>query len=393
MKKVYFFAIAFLIISIVSGCSNKSSVSNKTTHNTFSEKSNLNKQTNSTPTENNVLNKSTNQKQSSYSSLSMVNEITGWILKDNKLLRTVDGGNSWKDVSPCSFDINDKYSMGKCFYNDNTAWISLGSNGKLAVYNTTDGGSHWDKTLLPTTENWEYPGGQSISFINLMDGYILVDSDPALGTMYKAIYKTNDGGKSWKRISNISENIASYPTGMKFKNMEEGWITSSNHGQDYILTFRTNDYGINWSKENIQIPSIYKDGYYTNSYPPTFFDKDTENGVIPIEYVSSTAERFIIPYVTTDGGNTWSITNDLSTYIFDCYDFLDEKQWWAIDKKDNKLYKTNDSGKTWEEISQSESFKNIESINFVTEKVGWAMGNNIFIKTIDGGKTWSNLDF
>lgn len=77
---------------------------------------------------------------------------------------------------------------------------------------------------------------------------------------------------------------------------------------------------------------------------------------------------------------------------FSCFDFYDENQWWAIDSKDNKLFYTSNHGSDWNEISQNEIFKNIKSLKFVSKNVGWAIGDYIFIKTIDGGRTWSKVD-
>lgn len=400
MRKLYYLTIAFLLISLVSGCSNKSSDSKKNDYkaanNTLSEQSSADMPTTNTPiavTPSEV--NSQNKSQSSYSSLSMMNETTGWIVKDNKLLRTVDGGNSWRDISP----YNDGSAMaGKCFYDGNTAWVSRGTE----IYHTIDGGSHWGKTILNIKEKWELCIYQ-IDFLNQMDGYALVVSDAAMGKMSKSIYKTNDGGENWQRIGDITNKIYSYPLSMKFKNANEGLITSTSRGENDIFTFKTTDGGTTWSKENMEMLDayragyynieVYKAGYYTNSYQPAFFT-NSQDGVVPVEYVAlGQWKRFVIPYITNDDGSTWSHMYDLNTNnTFECYDFYNKNQWWAINRTDNILYKTNDSGEYWNKVSESSYFKDIESINFVSEKVGWAMGSNIFIKTIDAGKTWSKAD-
>ena len=339
------------------------------------------------------------EKTAFYRNFSMVNETAGWILRNNKLLRTVNGGLDWDDVSPYSdmeANNNDQSSVSTYFYDSNFAWVALGTylqdnSTKLIIFYTTDGGTHWNKTFVPITEQWESGSEGYISFSDCINGFLLLTSSPSLGQMNKSMYKTNDGGKSWSRIGNITDEIESYPTGMAFKNIKEGWITSSYHGQNYILTFKTDDGGRNWHKENLQITSMYND-YYTDSYAPVFFSNEKKNGILPLKYVKEES-RFIIPYITKDGGESWSATKVLGNYTFSIYDFLSEKQWWAIDYKDNKLYETNNSGVSFEAVSENKIFKDIKTLEFVTNQIGWAIGQDFFIKTIDGGKSWSKVNF
>jgi photosystem II stability/assembly factor-like uncharacterized protein len=289
--------IGLVLVSLIFfvGCSNSSKFNS--VFNTKPQKKN-----NSTSQSNDTLNQNfgnnqTPEKSELYSNLLMVNKTTGWVIRNNEVLRTINGGLDWNDVSPYSNSkTNDTQPIVSiCFYNSNIAWVTIGTDltdsNKLSVYYTTDGGEHWQKSFLPTLEQWEGTGSEYISFIDSLNGFILVTSQPALGVMEKSIYKTNDGGKSWLRIGNITDKISSYPTGMTFKNSREGWITSSNHGQNYITTFKTDDGGYSWHKENLQMASEHKD-YYTNSYPPVFLNNEKKFGILPIEYVKEQS-RFI----------------------------------------------------------------------------------------------------
>lgn len=389
-----FIGLILLSLVFLIGCSNSSKIDS-------SSNTKPQKQNNSTSQSNNTLNQNigdnqTSEKSELYSNLLMVDKTTGWVIKNNAVLRTINGGLDWNDVSPYSSSkVNDTQSIVSIyFYDSNIAWVSLGKDlndgNKLIVFHTTDGGEHWEKEFLPTIEVWEGTGSENINFIDSLNGFILVTSQPGLGLMDKSIYKTNDGGKSWLRIENITDKIPSYPTGMTFKNIREGWITSSNHGQNYITTFKTDDGGYSWHKENIQMVSVYKD-YYTNSYPPVFLNNEKKFGILPIEYLGEQS-RFIIPYITNDGGNSWTATKVLSNYALSYYDFIKEKQWLAIDNKENKLYETSNGGDSFEELSQNEIFKGIKTLDFVTSQIGWAIGDNFFIKTIDGGKNWTKIN-
>lgn len=385
MKKLSILIIAFLLGSIFSGCSTKTSLINKNTQKSIVNKSNQN-----------IADNQTSEKPELYSKLLMVNKAIGWVIKNNEIFRTINGGLDWNNVSPYGISKNnDTQLMASAYYDSNIAWVILGndlnSDNKLIVYHTTDGGAHWGKELLPTIEAWEGTGSENINFVNSLNGFILVTSGPALGQMDKSIYKTIDGGKHWLRIGNITDKIASYPTGMTFKNTLEGWITSSYHGQDYILSFKTDDGGHSWHKENLQKVLVYKD-YYTNSYPPVFLNNEKNIGVIPIEYVKEDS-RFIITYITRNGGKSWIATKIAGNNVFSCYDFINGRQWWAIDYKKSELYETSNGGDSFNEISQNDLFKGIKTLDFVTNQIGWAIGDDFFIKTIDGGKNWTKVNF
>jgi photosystem II stability/assembly factor-like uncharacterized protein len=55
-----------------------------------------------------------------------------------------------------------------------------------------------------------------------------------------------------------------------------------------------------------------------------------------------------------------------------------------------QLFTTTDSGQTWKTIKPDVDFKDVTQIDFISNTIGWAIGKNIFIKTIDGGFTWKN---
>lgn len=380
MKRIFIGVLFLLMMSLISGCAQKVPDTNRKS----SEVSIASE------TESSESDKTNVQQASSQSNINLsVNENNGWIMKKDKVLKTGDRGKTWKDVTPYTNGSRPAYF----FYDSKAAWISLSSrtqDKKITVYYTVDGGINWNKSFLPIKEDWENWGDQYICFTDLHNGFLLADSDPACGLMMKAIYKTSDGGKSWTRIGEISDKIDSYPSGIVFVNPNRGWITSYNHGQDYILTFRTDDGGHSWNKENLQIISENKD-CYTNSYPPVFFGKDKMTGILPVEYIND-KRKFIVPYMTRDGGNSWSPLKNLANHDFSCFDFIDEKQWLAIGFKDNKLYATNNGGTDWAEISQNEMLKDIKTLNFFTSQFGLASGDNIYMCTEDGGKTWTDFN-
>lgn len=330
---------------------------------------------------------------SSFKSTLLCSKTTGWIFEGNKVLRTSDGAKSWIDTSPYLSDINKlnegNYNITAYFYNSEIAWVALGIFSpakKLFIYKTINGGRKWTKTAVPIKEDWECTGDCDICFISLKNGFMLINSEPSLGLMNKSIYKSENGGTSWKRINVISRQIEGYPNGIMFTDKMRGWITSVNHGQEYIPVFKTVNGGLSWKKENLKLYSSFKNGYYTNALTPIIFNY--EEAVLPIEYIKND-ERFIIPYLTNNGGKTWQVETRFKNYKSLCYDYINKKQWWMVDNKNYKLYSTDDGGKHWVQIAQNPLLKNLKSIRFIDPKFSWGISDNYLLKIIIDNKNVS----
>ncbi len=184
-------------------------------------------------------------------------------------------------------------------------WISAGTgngqNQEVAVFYTDDGGENWRKSALP--EATATDGKQFFEFVDKNNGYILLTSSPGLGQMVKELYQTTDGGKSWHRIGDITSHVESYPTGMTFRTVSEGWISSLYHGQDGTLLFHTADGGKTWKQQTLDVPPTLQD-HYSNVYPPVFFGQDKVKGVVMLEFVKEGSSLYL-PYFTEDGGRSW----------------------------------------------------------------------------------------
>lgn len=66
---------------------------------------------------------------------------------------------------------------------------------EIAVLRTSDGGAAWAQSLLDV-EPWE-TGGVHMAFAGEQEGWLLLTSDPALGSMRKSVFRSSDGGQTW----------------------------------------------------------------------------------------------------------------------------------------------------------------------------------------------------
>ena len=241
--------------------------------------------------------------------------------------------------------------------NDNIA-IAVGESGK--IIKSFDSGETW-KNISINIPNELY----GVQFLNTKVGYINGD---------KILLKTTNSGENWFKVNYPSESYP-YVNKMTFITEEEGFL----YGNDGKL-YKTNNGGKTWDFMNL--------GFVTITDIEFFDDK---NGVLSINN-----NRLL---KTNNGGLSWEqITlniTELSNYVqFVKLNIVNNKVGYAI-TYDGKVIKTEDSGETW-------GFKNEIQIEYPTEfkfldeNTGYLLSGFNFAsihKTIDGGTTWSEINF
>ena len=124
--------------------------------------------------------------------LDIVDEQIAWASgAEGTVLRTIDGGSTWENVSVASADTIDFRDI-EAFSANEAVILSAGFPG--VVLKTTDGGKSWNLVYEDYREDiffdamdfWDDKNG--IAFGDAIDGRIV-------------IIKTNDGGKSWQLTS------------------------------------------------------------------------------------------------------------------------------------------------------------------------------------------------
>lgn len=329
-------------------------------------------------------------------SFHMTDAKQGWGITLAGIWRTEDGAASWRhtlsNTVPIPDDAVQLGLLGHHFADDKEAWIisAYGPQQPAVVFHTTDKGASWKAARLPVKEDWErgYSKGY-IYFTSERTGYYLRCSEPALGWMGKSLYRTDDGGASWSRVGELTSSVDAYPTGMTFRDAANGWITSSNHGQDYILTFRTADGGKNWNPEHLAAPPALEGYAYSNSYPPVFSGKDNMKGVLPLEIVQDGVKSMVF-YTTDNGGESWKYGPELQGVEASRTAWLNARTGWAL-QEGGSLLTTADGGLSWRKTAKGSVLGKAEAIQFSTPRNGWITGPNMLWGTVDGGRTWSNL--
>ncbi|WP_310377952.1 YCF48-related protein [Flavobacterium sp.] len=155
------------------------------------------------------------------------------------------------------------------FTNENTGY-AISRLGKIVK--TTDGGSTW--TSLNSTVNFYL---KKIQFVNTDIGYVIGGDNTG-----SYLLKTINSGQSWSVI-NLNSIEKGFPTGLYFKNVNEGYITGNN------LFIKTIDGGENWS-------NVLQRQSNDNFIDVKF--KDNNYGIA----TTNTNNNY---YKTTNGGASW----------------------------------------------------------------------------------------
>ncbi|MBK7712639.1 MAG: hypothetical protein IPJ37_18020 [Bacteroidales bacterium] len=158
-----------------------------------------------------------------YNDLTFTDENTGYAISRNgKIVKTVDAGETWTLLnSTVSFYLNRIQ-----FINDSIGYVIGGDTGGSYLLKTKNAGQSWSVKNLESTENL-YPTG--MFFKNENEGYI---------TGFRLFIKTINGGESWSAVlASTNENFSD----VKFKDNNIGIATINT--SDY---YKTTNAGVSW---------------------------------------------------------------------------------------------------------------------------------------------------
>jgi photosystem II stability/assembly factor-like uncharacterized protein len=211
----------------------------------------------------------------------------------------------------------------------------------------------------------------SVYFVNENKGWAVSGACPSGGL----IMKTTDAGLHW--IWNTNTNLFS----ITFINNNTGWTVGGDFNGGIIM--KTANGGTNWS-------TVFEiEGYGFNSV--SFVDEN-------IGYVAGgqwTPYRWGTVFKTTNGGNDWFITipYPYSTEAFlNSVFFINQNLGWAVGEN-GVIRKTTNGGNDWNLQSLSGDY--FTTVFFIDESTGWVVGhqspNGIILKTTNGGTNWIDI--
>ena len=259
----------------------------------------------------------------------------------NGVYKSIDGGKTWKNMG-----LPHSYQIGKILIhpkNPDIVYVAAegsiwAANKERGVYKTTDGGKTW-KQVLFISEN---TGVASLCFSPDNPEIIYAGAEQRRRKQYtkigggpeSAFYKTTDGGKTWNKLTNGIPGVDK--GGMAIA------VSPANPDIVYAMFEASNGKGGFYRSDNAgasftKMSDYYSSGqYYSEIYP----DKENPDKVVSVD----TYSRYSL-----DGGKTWKFISTKKRHV-------DDHAFWAepgnskhfMIAGDGGIYETFDNGNTFQ---------------------------------------------
>ena len=254
--------------------------------------------------------------------------------------KSLDGGKSWKHMG-----LRDSQHIGRIIVDPRDSDVVLvaaegplwSSGGDRGLFKTTDGGQSWKAALTISNDT----GVTSLAYdprdpdVMYAASYqrrrhvgLLIGGGPET-----AIYKTTDGGETWKQttagLPSVDKGRIALALSPQRPDVVYALVCAAGDQSGF---FRSEDCGETWTRQSDY--EVVDPMYYGEIYPdPHRFDR-----IYAVD---------CIPHVTEDGGKTfkrlaWPIHVDQHAMHFDP---TDESH--MLVGNDGGLYETFDRGRTW----------------------------------------------
>ena len=369
----------------------------------------------------------TSEPLSGFFRLQMLTPSDGWaetvnLTDTSRVLKTVDGGQTWSDVTPALIPAG---SLREFFLSETSAWAFNFNDPSSSLAHTTDGGLTWQKLPpLPVPTDFTVT---AITFQDENTGWFEFAS-PGAGSDDIGYFITHDGGQTWSQVRlsappdhpdlALGAIDGTLHTCMMCRDViyfdparvmvVYGDLSAPGTPSNTLTLSISQDLGRTWKNLTLTPPASGIINENELPFPPVFFGP--KDGLLPFgfaKYDSSMniSQTQLILYATHDGGLTWTAAgNSLVPNV----DVLKSQSLVDIVSPQvvffpcgSDLCVKQDGGKTWQILKSNLNFnpnngaEYVQTIDFVSSTTGWAITtdgtNDNLWKTLDGGVTWQKL--
>ncbi|MCB2196789.1 MAG: glycosyl hydrolase [Bacteroidetes bacterium] len=275
----------------------------------------------------------------------------------------VASGNIWKTMNngitfTPVFDNYGSYSIGALAMdptNPHIIWAGTGENNHQralgygdGIYKTIDGGKSWENMGLKESR---HIGMIAIDPTNTEVVYVAAEGSAWGPGGERGLYKTTDGGKSWNKILNISENTGVNNVILDPRDSKIIYVTTEQRRRHVYTKIgggpessvqKSDDGGITWRKIESGLPSVHKGGMGIAISPvnPDYL-------YLIVEAANDESGFFR----STNRGESWERMSDHASsgqYYNEIYcDPVDVNKVYSVETFSHVTY---DGGKTWKRL-------------------------------------------
>ena len=284
-----------------------------------------------------------------------------------------------------------------CFVNESIGWYV---NGAGNIYKTVDGGTSWKRQLhQPGTffrcvafldENHGFAG-------NIGPGYFpnVTDDVP--------LYETQDGGETWSAVTSIEGPPIVGLCALQV--LKESFVNAGTLDTRFrligvgrvggpVAMIVSDDLGKTWQQRELK-------DHAAMAFDVHFFNRN--EGLVAAASHADVSQSNALLLSTSDGGMTWTkVWQSTRPYELTWKMAFPSRQVGYVtiqsynpDPKVQERYvaKTTDGGQSWEELPLINDAKVREfGIAFLDEQTGWVGATPNGFQTQDGGKTWKAVE-
>lgn len=221
------------------------------------------------------------------------------------VLISTDAGATWTMTGTSVFNHATIRSVAIDSNDPKTAYVAVnnpGDGNPTGIYKTTDQGATWTNTTgsISTTDAFTAVVVDPINPLNLFAAV-----GTTFGSANNAVYKTTDGGNTWKIAGNFPAGAANgvITLAISATNPKEVVASVSGTNNDLKYLQQTTDAGATWNALASVPDYINVQGFYNNAVAISPTDQNVIFASGTVDYAKGGVRGIV---ETRDGGKTWT---------------------------------------------------------------------------------------